>query len=252
MSIQSSACNRHAWIDGSIEPLNLASNCEETRDSSILAQIRSAFGQLPDQAGILHGLRRVKRGARGRRTSMFTSAKSGGSFVLESGPELAHALNLERDPCVLAFRTQALRIEVPGHGVAYPDFLVQYANHFEVHEVKASEASIGKGQVQRYRALEAELVSKGIHFKIVSADVLPQGRAFEQLCIGYTRAHSLPIDDLLIQRAHQILRLRKPDALSQAYELIAESGVPVSTVDYLLFHGCIEFSSHTLPKEEAN
>lgn len=220
--------------------------------NSVIEQFASAFKQPPDQAGIFRGQRRVKRGARGRRTSLFTSHKSGGSFVLESGLELAYALTLERDSSVLSYRAQAVRVDVFGYGFAYPDFVVRFEDRFEVHEVKASTASLGQKKICRFEALQAELQRHGIGFKTVTAETLPRGEEFERLCISYMRAHVCSMDEDHLAQALQILIARPPRGLTEAYAMMTDSAIPIAVVDFLLFYQKIKFCSEGMMKGDAS
>ncbi len=101
-------------------------NFDSTKPSahqSILDQIDFAFSQKPNIASILHGQRRIHQGSPGRRTSLFPSRKCGGAIALESRLELAYAVQLESNPDVESYRTQALKIPLSENHVAFLTFL---------------------------------------------------------------------------------------------------------------------------------
>lgn len=216
---------------------------EPRTGSSVAKQIHAAFKRCPDRADIHHGVRRVKRGCPGRRTAQFYSQKSGGSFVLESEPELLYALVLEQDPTVLSFRTQALRIDIPGWGTAYPDFVVRFKDHFEVHEVKPSLESLSQTKTEWHESLERVLRDHGFHYKMVFGDQLPTRDAFESTAFHYTRAYASPLSGDQIERAREVFALQPPINLAQAYAASATHQLPPNCVDYLVFHGELPLSS---------
>ena len=96
---------------------------------AFLKSVRDAFSRQPDLAVRLHGVRKVQLGKRGQsRSSLFPSKKNAppehyAAYVpVESRLEQAYALCLERHPSVVAYRTQAICIDIPrGGGSHVPD-----------------------------------------------------------------------------------------------------------------------------------
>ncbi|MDR3430041.1 hypothetical protein [Silvimonas sp.] len=65
--------------------------------SSIAAQAEAAFLKTPNTAMLVHGVRKIHQGTRGRRTALFPSRKNGITVALESQLEADYCLVLERD-----------------------------------------------------------------------------------------------------------------------------------------------------------
>lgn len=85
-------------------------------------QIQQALQAWPGLDGTIHGLRRIKQGKHGSRSSLFYSAKNRAFIPVESRLELAYCYQLESISSVLCYRAQSLRI--PYRRFLYPDFLI--------------------------------------------------------------------------------------------------------------------------------
>lgn len=73
----------------------------------------------------------------------------------ESQLELAHAIQLERNPSVKYYRTQALKIPISHNQFLYPDFLIKYTNEeIAFHEVKHSKRFLDQKDIERYQRLK--------------------------------------------------------------------------------------------------
>ncbi|WP_139231076.1 hypothetical protein [Geopseudomonas sagittaria] len=104
-----------------------------------LPQINHALQTAPNIAGTLHGQLRIHQGDRGHRTSLFPSRKAGGAIPQESKLEIAYAVELERDPTVQNYRTQALKISPSKPTHATPDIIILRSSEaIEMYENKRS------------------------------------------------------------------------------------------------------------------
>ena len=104
----------------------------------ILEQIKTAFTTEPNIAATIHGQRKIFQGCYRRRTALFPSKKCGGSIPTESRLELAHAVCLERDPNVVNYRSQALKIKLSHEQHCYPDLLISFLSPFKVSTLYSS------------------------------------------------------------------------------------------------------------------
>ena len=215
-------------------------------------QIDQAFKKSPNVARIFHGDRRICQGGRGRRTALFPSRKCGGHVPLESQLELAYAVVLERSPLVRDYRTQAIRIPLPGGRSAHPDFLIRTVDGtFEIHEVKPSIEYLSAEAIQRFATIGELLARTGIGFKVVDASDLCSGVELQKLLGQYSRGHIQAISQQQIDLGTTILRDGNINSFSEAYKLLREQQLPVQLADYLHFHQQWAFrSAKGLPNDQ--
>lgn len=205
--------------------------------TNILEQIRIAFESITNVAATLHGQRKIYQGAFGRRTSLFPSQKCGGSIPLESRLELAHAINLEQNPNIINYRSQALKILLTDKLTCFPDFLVQTKKgNYEVHEVKPSVASLSTDDLNRFAILSDLLHSINITFKLIDHTDLPNESEISQLLYWYQRGHRFNWNNFEINYALEQLTLREFDNSTQVYRTLESIGLKPELADYLFFH----------------
>lgn len=115
-----------------------------------LPQINHAFQTAPNIAGAPHGQLRIHQNDRGHRTSLFPSRKAGGAIPLERKLELAYAVELERDPTVQNYRTQAVKISPSKTTHAIPDLIIpRSSGAIENHEAKPSTQGLRLEQLNK-------------------------------------------------------------------------------------------------------
>ena len=205
--------------------------------TSILEQIRIAFESTANVAATLHGQRKIYQGAFGRRTSLFPSQKCGGSIPLESRLELAHAINLEQNPNIINYRSQALKILLTDELTCFPDFLVQTKKgNYEVHEVKPSVASLSTDDLNRFTILSDLLHSIDITFKLIDQTNLPSESEIPQLLYWYQRGHRFNWNNFEINYALDQLTLKEFNNSAQVYKALESMGLKQELADYLFFH----------------
>src|SRR5450830_1565529 len=106
---------------------------------SAVQQLVTAFSRTTGADGVIHGLRKIKLGKYGSRSSLFYSAKNRCLIPVESRLEREFCYALEVDRTVRAYRTQCLQLHYL-NGEIYPDFQVMTTqNTFKVVEVKMAE-----------------------------------------------------------------------------------------------------------------
>ncbi|MCJ0928628.1 Tn7 transposase TnsA N-terminal domain-containing protein [Acinetobacter lwoffii] len=212
--------------------------------TNILEQIRIAFESTANVAATLHGKRKIYQGAFGRRTSLFPSKKCCGSIPLESRLELAHAVSLEKDPNILNYRSQALKILLINEQYYFPDFLIQTKKgNYEVHEVKPSIASLSIDELNRFAILSDLLHSIDITFKLIDHTDLPNESEISQLLYWYQRGHRFNWNNFEINYALEQLTLKEFDNSTQVYRTLESIGLKPELADYLFFHQKITINS---------
>ena len=145
--------------------------------TSLTRHIQKVFENKPDKAGILQGVRTLRRGQPHLRTFLFPSRKSGGHIPCEGSFEKEAALCFELDPTIDEFRGQPFRMDGPHGGSIVPDFALRRGHLYAVVDVKP------KGQLSRPRTQERmqwtrrELGAIGIpHFLITEEELHKQYR----------------------------------------------------------------------------
>ena len=212
--------------------------------TTLLDQIRIAFESTANVAATLHGKRKIYQGAFGRRTSLFPSKKCCGSIPLESRLELAHAVSLEKDPNILNYRSQALKILLINEQYCFPDFLIQTKKgNYEVHEVKPSIASLSIDELNRFAILSDLLHSIDITFKLIDHTDLPNESEISQLLYWYQRGHRFNWNNFEINYALEQLTLKEFDNSTQVYRTLESIGLKPELADYLFFHQKITINS---------
>ena len=215
--------------------------------TNILEQIRIAFESTTNVAATLHGQRKIYQGTFGRRTSLFPSQKCGGSIPLESRLELAHAINLEQNPNIINYRSQALKILLINEQYCFPDFLVKTVKgSYEIHEVKPSIASLSTDDLNRFAILSDLLHSIDITFKLIDHIDLPSESEISQLLYWYQRGHRFNWNTLEINYALRHLNFEEFDTSQQVYKTLESIGLKQELADYLFFHKKIKLRSENM------
>ncbi|PJI31750.1 hypothetical protein [Acinetobacter pseudolwoffii] len=219
--------------------------------TNILEQIRIAFESTANVAATIHGQRKIFQGSFGRRTSLFPSEKCCGAIPLESRLELAHAVSLEKDPNILNYRSQALKILLINEQYCFPDFLIQTKKgNYEVHEVKPSIASLSIDELNRFAILSDLLHSIDITFKLIDHTDLPNESEISQLLYWYQRGHRFNWNNFEINYALEQLTLKEFDNSTQVYRTLESIGLKPELADYLFFHQKITINSNKQKSRE--
>ncbi|MHB1115580.1 PDDEXK family nuclease [Sideroxydans sp.] len=207
---------------------------------SLFEQVDLAFSKEPTLSGVIDGCREIKLGKRGGgRASYFPSkknAKSGLPAVaipVESRAESAFALELERNPSVQAFRTQALALDIPGsnHPI-YPDFLyVDTGGRLHVREVKANKEYLSSEFRERIEVITGILHKEGISYAVVDLNDMPSGMKSANLFWLHKQYDRIPHMDEI--KAFFALDFER-STYGELQELCRSNGLPASLVPYLL------------------
>lgn len=211
---------------------------------SIAEQVTEAFNTKPTADGVIHGLRKIILGTVGKRPTLFPSKKNGGMIALESRLEFAYALQLERDPEVKAYRTQALKIAISKAQFVYPDFLIKYQDGtIKVHEVKPDSLSINQVDFVRYNLLKLILKNSNIDFRFVDRSELPT--EYESLILNflYQNAHTNDWSEHQILSGTRSIPPLNDLLLMEVQDYLTVSGLPKELANYLIFYGHISLPS---------
>lgn len=215
-------------------------NYQERENQRLLNQIELAFKKLPTKANLLHGERLIKQGSKGRRTALFPSRKAGGSVALESQIELMHSIDLERNNRIQSYRTQAIKIQLPGNTWCYPDFLVLTTEgHYEVHEIKPNIFHIDEKTIKKLKVAEKILCEAGIIFRIIDSSTLPSAKLTDTLLQVYARGHIRHWTHNQIALSIDLIQSNNPRSLVDGYALLKKNDLPQQIFDFLIFHNLV-------------
>lgn len=219
------------------------SDGERQLQKNLLDQVREAFSKQPTLGGVITGRREIKLGKRGvGRPSHFPSKKnafgalSAVSLPVESRVESMFALELERNPDVWGFRTQAIELPVPGSkSPVFPDFLIiDMAGRPHLREVKADKRHLSPKTRVRNERLAAVVRTLGFSYDLVDASDMPQGYKSANLFWLHKQFATIPDQA-------QVADLLAIDFIGSTYgDLRARCmalGMAPSIVPYLLFTG---------------
>ena len=165
-------------------------------------------------------------------------------IALESRLEFAYALQLERDPEVKAYRTQALKIAISKAQFVYPDFLIKYQDGtIKVHEVKPDSLSINQVDFVRYNLLKLILKNSNIDFRFVDRSELPT--EYESLILNflYQNAHTNDWSEHQILSGTRSIPPLNDLLFIEVQDYLTVSGLPKELANYLIFYGHISLPS---------
>ena len=211
---------------------------------SIAEQVTEAFNTKPTADGVIHGLRKIILGTVGKRPTLFPSKKNGGMIAFESRLEFAYRLQLERDPEVKAYRTQALKIAISKAQFVYPDFFIKYQDGtIKVHEVKPDSLSINQVDFVRYNLLKLILKNSNIDFRFVDRSELPT--EYESLILNflYQNAHTNDWSEHQILSGTRSIPPLNDLLFIEVQDYLTVSGLPKELANYLIFYGHISLPS---------
>ena len=207
---------------------------------SLFSQAEEAFSAEPDIDGVLHGRRVVKLGKRGiGRASYFPSkknAKSGLPAVaipVESRAESMYALELERNPSVQAFRSQAIELDLPGStSPVYPDFLyVDIDGRLHLREVKANKEFLSQEFRERIEVITGILHKVGISYAVADLSEMPSGMKSANLFWLHKQYDRIPY----FEEIQVFISLNfERSTYGELQELCRCKGLPIAIVPYLL------------------
>lgn len=203
-------------------------------------QISAAFEIQLDLDQTFHGVRAIKLGKHGSRSSLFFSRKNGGFIPVESRLELRHCYQLEADRTVVQYRSQALSI-TQGVRSLVPDFLVAHVDGtFAVHEVKVS-AYLTEKLRSKLQFLAEFLAGYGVPYKIITELHFPTRQVERNGTMLYDRGGRLPASDLQIARVCSLAQRLSPTerTIHRVRLELSMAGLPVFLLEHALFKGAL-------------
>jgi hypothetical protein len=206
---------------------------------SLQQQIKHAFNSAPALDGIIHGQRKIKQGKHGSRASLFFSAKNQALIPVESRYELTYCYQLESDPRVSKYRTQALAIPYRNHAL-YPDFLVCGVDNIVfVREVKASVFVDTERNGAKLNYLGEVLGREGIEFGVVTEFDFWKGQEKANRIMLYDRGGRNGFSSALIDwLVELVVGLEKRERIFfRVRQEIASRGLSCQLLEAAIFQG---------------
>lgn len=222
------------------------SDVERQLQRSLADQVQDAFLKQPSIGGVISGRRLIALGKRGSgRPSHFPSKKNafGPHYVVslpvESRVESMYALELERNPDVWGFRTQAIELTVPGSmSPVFPDFLIiDREGRPHIREVKANKRFLSLKTRLRNERVAAVLQLLGFSYGVVDLSDLPQGAMSANLFWLHKQFSKIPNQ---VQIEEFMAIQFTVSTYGELRARCAELGQDPSVVPYLLFTGKLQ------------
>lgn len=138
-------------------------------------QIVAAFEKEPDSAGILQGVRKLRKGRPHTPTFLFPSPKNGNHFIgCEGSLEPMMALALELNPAIVRYRGQPIELPGPKGRKITPDFIVDFGDGFGVIDIKPEGRLSSPRVIARMRHIRTLLQQARIPHYIITEKQLCQ------------------------------------------------------------------------------
>lgn len=208
---------------------------------AILKQIQTAFDAGPGVDHVFHGVRRIKLGKHGSRSSLFFSRKCGGFIPVESRLELRHCYQLEANKNVRRYRSQAVKVPYSGRELV-PDFLVESVDGtFEVHEVKVSARLEDPAQTKKLQFASEFLRAHGVSYLVITEKDFPHPCIEKNVAMLYDRGGRLSASDLHLAHVSGLVRSLSPSerTFGQVRAALKNSGMPLHWLEAALFTGAL-------------
>lgn len=203
---------------------------------SLLEELTELFNRETYTPGHWQGHRKLMKGKRSKRITMFASRKNGFSMPCESSLEKSYCYHLEFDPLVEEYRTQGIQFDI-GDIKYTPDFiLLTRLNTFEIVEIKPlseldnPEISLRLSKVKDYFS------SVGMPFSIVTNEVTNQQPELGNYKYVY-RAAQLPFKPSLQERALNLIRKLDSLTVLEIRQVLELNGLPPSLLEFLIVKG---------------
>jgi hypothetical protein len=200
----------------------------------ILEQIKTALLKRKGLDGTMHGLRVIKQGKHGSRSSLFYSAKNGSLIPVESRLERSFCYRLEVDENVDRYLTQSLAVPYRGNYL-YPDFLiVKNGGEILVREVKHSRFLDSRRNSEKIRYLSSTFERMGISFAVVTEGDLNVTQQHKNEIELYDRGGR---SRKLIEQLDRLPQLfRTSLTVSEARAALTSYGLPKNLLEAAIFH----------------
>lgn len=219
------------------------------KELTIRQQLDAAFALRPDIDGILHGLRRIKQGKHGSRSSLFFSVKNASLIPVESQLERAFCYVLEADQQVYAYRTQSLSLTYLSHDI-YPDFQVRTTGgEYRIFEVKPAVFQNLEENLRKAHFVRQRLASEGIGFSVINETHCSARHDYAAITMLYDRGGRYGFSLPLMSQVQEVVAAAPGARLSVATlrNLLRKEGMSVHLVEASLFNGMLRSEEPRLP-----
>lgn len=191
--------------------------------------------------GIIHGVRRIKQGKHGSRSSAFYSAKNHAFIPVESRLERDFCYQLEADPSVAFYRTQAIAVPYR-ESILYPDFLIfDTQGNSYIREIKHSAHIESKTNSEKISYLMSFFQNIGLEYGVVTEIDMWSPVEKSNWAMLYDRGGRLGIADGLLNWLVDLVNTTYQSLCNMAAlrQLISKSGLPFYLLEAALFNGSL-------------
>lgn len=207
---------------------------------SFLNAMPAAMSTSPSRCGSIKGVRILRRGATGKRIVYFPSLKNAASMQCESRLEALHAMAVEGEPDVVAYRLQPFRIHFDGWHYT-PDAIVQKLDGtIAVHEVKPFGKLECTELTARLAVVQLALHRFGTPFHIRTERY--SGIPSMEFQVIYQRMNKNVRADLLRSACISALQISSVWRLSDLHLHFVTLGFGAGNVERLIWDGLLTYS----------
>ena len=186
--------------------------------------------------GHWQGHRKLLKGKRSKRITMFASRKNGFSMPCESSLEKQYCYHLEFDEAIKSYRTQGIQFEIDGFKYT-PDFiLLTHLNTFKVVEIKPQGSLKDKELAFRLSRVKAHFEQRKIAFEIVTDEFTNRQPVISNYMYLY-RAAKLPFTKNETERAFELISNLDSRSFKKIRKMLIGNQLPVLIAEQLVIQG---------------
>ncbi|MBD3667736.1 MAG: TnsA endonuclease N-terminal domain-containing protein [Kangiella sp.] len=211
----------------------------------MLQELKELFNRESYTPGHWQGHRKLTKGKKSKRITMFASRKNGFSMPCESSLEKNYCYHLEFDDAIKEYRTQGIQFEIEDFKYT-PDFiLLTRLTTFEIVEIKPGSELENPEVSLRLSKVKDYFSSVGMPFSIVTDEVTEQQPELDNYKYVY-RAAQLPFKPSLQERALNLIRKLDSLTVIEIRQVLELGGLPPSLLEFLIVNGKLNID-YSLP-----
>ncbi|MBU2812717.1 hypothetical protein HF669_15490 [Acidithiobacillus thiooxidans] len=198
--------------------------------------LQKIFGSEAPPSGVLHGVRKLRKGLPGKKIIFFPSLKNNGLIPCESRLEAAFCLFLERDRAIQRYRSQPVTIDFGPKGKYTSDFaFLRTDDAIELREIKFSGAMKDPNIINLYSMIKDALDHLNIGFSVETEEMIYQAPRLGNLKYLY-RGARLPNSELISDLALAMLQESgNTFSLREFHNALQQAGISPLMAENLMF-----------------
>ncbi|WP_417446115.1 TnsA endonuclease N-terminal domain-containing protein [Kangiella sp.] len=202
----------------------------------MLKEFKELFNRETYTPGHWQGHRKLMKGKKSKRITMFASRKNGFSMPCESSLEKNYCYHLEFDDAVKEYRTQGIQFDT-GDIKYTPDFILRTThNTYKVVEIKPMGELKNKEVVARLSLARKYFTKNQIPFEIVTEKLTDKSPMLDNYRYLY-RAAKLPFTPIECKKAYELIASLKVRSLQEIRQVLSSNQLPLLLPEHLILQG---------------